>query len=502
MPAKYTKPIPALLLTDFYKICHRSFFNPDTQQLVSYWTPRKSRLEHINYVVMFWLQATVKKELIDHFNTTFFERPWEEVRDEYVSYVSATFYQDIAEEEIEAFKQIYDLGYLPIEIRAVPEGTRVPIGCPAMEIRATKSYAYWLGQYLETVLSCNLWFAMTAATIADANRQALSEWYKKTVDDNVPVRVGAGDFSMRGMPGEEAAIMADAGHLLSFSSTATVPTAWALHCFYNADYSVAKGTPSTEHSIPESFGKNREFEYFERTATEIRPNGPLSIVSDTWDLENVLTNFLPALKDKLLMRNGKVVIRPDSGNPADIICGVESVFGRERTPMDDGCIDILWNIFGGSINSKGYKVLDPHIGLIYGDAITHERLNEICDRLERKGYAANNIIFGFGSYTYQYVTRDTFGFALKVTHGIVDGKEVFMYKDPKTDKGANSANKKSQMGMCIVTADNDGNLSYTDQHTIAEADCPENLLRPVFKDGKLLVDEDFDTIRHRLHPNF
>ncbi len=228
----------------------------------------------------------------------------------------------------------------------------------------------------------------------------------------------------------------------------------------------------------------------------------MSIVSDTWDLERVLTEYLPALKEKLLLRDGKVVIRPDSGNPADIICGVENVTGRERVPMDDGCIDLLWNIFGGTVNSKGYKVLDPHIGLIYGDAITHNRLNEICGRLERKGYAANNIIFGFGSYTYQYVTRDTFGFALKVTHGVVDGKEVFMYKDPKTDKGANSANKKSQKGMCIVTQDSSGRLSYTDQHTITEAGCPENLLRPVFKDGKLLVDEDFDTIRRRLHPDF
>lgn len=500
MPAKYTKPIPALLLTDFYKICHRAFFNPATQQLVSYWTPRKTRLEHVDYVVMFWLQAVIKKQLIDHFNVTFFERPWEEVRREYVEYVSATFYQDIAEEEIEAFKQVYDLGYLPIEIKAVPEGTRVPIGCPAMEIRATEPFAFWLPQYLETILSCSLWPAMTAAALADKNREALQGWYDKTVDDGVPVCSGAGNFSMRGMMGEEAAIMVDAGHLLSFGSTATVPTAWALNCYYNAPFSVARGTPSTEHSIPESFGQERELDYF-KTVLEKRPDGPLSIVSDTWDLENVLTGYLPVLKDQIMARNGKVVFRPDSGDPADIICGVDHVEGRDRTPLDDGCIDILWRTCGGRINAKGYKELDPHVGLIYGDAITYDRLNQICARLERKGYAANNVIFGFGSFTYQYVTRDTFGFALKVTHGIVDGQETFMFKDPKTDRGANSAGKKSQKGMCIVTRDENGVLTYTDQHTIQEADAPGNLLRPVFRNGELLVDEDFDTIRRRLHPD-
>lgn len=502
MPAKYTKPIPALLLTDFYKICHRSLFNPETKQLVSYWTPRKSRIDHIDYVVMFWLQAIIKKQLIDCFNETFFERPWSEVREEYVRYVTETFYEDIAVGEIEAFQKVYVLGYLPIEIRAIPEGTRAPIGCPVLEVRATEDFAFWLPQYLETILSCNLWPAMTAATLADANRKALSGWYQKTVDDDIPVRTGAGDFSMRGMMGEEAAVMVDAGHLLSFSSTATVPTAWVLNCFYNAPFSAARGTPSTEHSIPESFGRERELDYFKRVLTE-RPAGPLSIVSDTWDLERVLVDYLPQLKDQVMARDGRVVFRPDSGNPADIICGVDQVVGRDRTPLDDGCIELLWRLCGGTVNNKGYKVLDRHIGLIYGDAITYESLNDICARLAQKGYAANNIIFGFGSFTYQYVTRDTFGFALKVTHGVVGNEERFMFKDPKTDRGKNSAGKKSQKGMCIVTRGIDGKLTYTDRHTIAEADnAPENLLRPVFRNGELLVDEVFDTIRRRLHPDF
>ena len=499
---KYDRPVPALLLTDFYKICHRSLFNPDTRQLVSYWTPRKSRLDYLDYTVMFWLQATVKKYLVDHFNVTFFARSWEEVRAEYVEYVAATFYQDIAEGEIEAFKKVYDLGYLPVEIRAVPEGTRVPIGVPCMEIRATEDFAFWLPQYLETLLSCNLWPAMTAAAIADANRRELESWYVRTVEDGADVASGAGNFSMRGMMGCDAAVMVDAGHLLSFRSTATVPTAWALKCFYNADFNVARGVPSTEHSIPESWGKDRELDYYRHVLKE-RPYGPLSIVSDTWDLEHVVTEFLPVLKPDIMARDGKVVIRPDSGDPADIICGVQADAHPERVtggPLDRGCIELLWDVFGGTVNSKGYKILDKHIGLIYGDAITHDRLREICSRLEAKGFAANNVIFGFGSFTYQYVTRDSLGFALKVTHGVIGDTEKFMFKDPKTDRGAHSAGKKSQRGMCVVYHGEDGKLMYDDGHTMTEADAPGNLLRPMFRNGELLIDDSFDDIRNRLHP--
>ena len=563
----YDKPIPMLLLTDFYKICHRMFYNPGTTQLVSYWTPRKSRVEGIDSVVCFGLTAFIKKYLLDEFNATFFLRPWEEVRAEYLDYISQTFRGDIAVKEIDAFKAIYDRGYLPLEIRAVPEGTRVPIGCPMIEFRATEEIAFWLAGYLETVASCNLWFPMTAATIADHNRKMVDFWYDKTVNDDVDRDFAAGDFSMRGMPGVEAAVMADAGHLLSFRSTATVPTAWWLHNFYNAPFSVCRGTPSTEHSVVESYGKDKELEYYRHVAMDAVPNGPISMVSDTWDLWKVLREYIPALKDQMMTRDGKVIIRPDSGDPVDILCGTlrkkdymeldiepdkleayirkydeehfdfedgetsyrvrigkylyfitcyhawhtdedgdgydpdvdeVAIVCRLIKPEELGVVELLWDLVGGTVNSKGYKCLDPHFGVIYGDAITHDRGEAIFSRLEEKGFAANNVTLGFGSYTYQYVTRDTFGFALKVTHGIVDGVETPMFKDPVTDKGSHSAGKKSQKGMCIVQMGKGGSVSYTDGHTMAEAECVENMLRPVFRNGELLVDEDFETIRARL----
>lgn len=556
---EYDQPISPLLLTDFYKICHKSFYNPETKKLVSYWTPRKSRLEGIDSVVMFGLQAYIKKYLIDYFNLHFFDKQWFDIQDEYMDVIGSSLSPEIAAKELEAFHELHKLGYLPIEIRAVPEGTIVPIGCPMIQFENTDPRFFWLINYLETLSSCNLWFSSTAATIANTSRQIVDEWYDKTVEDSVPRSGAAGDFSMRGMTSVESSMMGDAGHLLSFSSTATVPTLWWLHNFYNAPFNVARGTPSTEHSVMESYTPESEFEAYRHLIEDVMPNGVLSMVSDTWNLWTVLTDYLPRLKDSIMARDGKIVIRPDSGNPVDIICGenipvadidledareylwkkasknyrsfqneqfslaervgdkiVKETFCwfdshlrttdfevRDILPEEKGVAELLWDVFGGTVNSKGYKVLDKHIGMIYGDAITHTSAREMFARLAAKGFAANNIVLGFGSYTYQYNTRDTFGFALKVTNGVLGDKEVPMFKDPITDKGKNGAGKKSQKGMCIVVKGEDGQLTYTDGHTEQETlEAEDNLLQPVFLNGELLRDEDFDTIRNRLHPNF
>ena len=179
-------------------------------------------------------------------------------------------------------------------------------------------------------------------------------------------------------------------------------------------------------------------------------------------------------------------MRPDSGVPEDIICG--DVNAPEGSPERKGVIELLWETFGGTINSKGYKVLDPHIGCIYGDSITLERAEEICKRLKDKGFASSNIVFGVGSFTYQYNTRDTFGFALKATYVVVNGEERLIFKNPKTDNGV----KKSQRGLVNVI--NDGiDIVFADGFYKADYDEEQKtnptLLETVFKDGKLLRDE-------------
>ena len=485
--------INPLLLTDFYKTIHHMCYAEGMTKLVSYWTPRMSRKENMNKVVMFGLQPFIKKYLIDYFDENFFNRDKKEVIAEYRRVIAHTM-GEVAS-DTKHIEELHDLGYLPIEINAIEEGERVNIKTPMIEITNTHEDFAWLVNYLETFMSCHIWQPMTSATIAYRYREIIEEYYDLT-EDKAPVEKACGDFSMRGFSSLESAEASGAGHLLSFVGTATIPSILFLEKYYNADIEkevVGLGTPSTAHSVMCSYGEDEEKAY-RRLINEVFKTGVISIVSDTYDYWNIITNLLVKIKDDIMNRDGKVVIRGDSGDPVKIICGDEDA--PKDSPEYKGTVELLWDIFGGTINSKGYKVLDPHIGTIYGDSITVERCEEMCRRLMEKGFSASNCTFGIGSYTYQYNTRDTFGFALKATHAVINGEEKFIFKAPKTDTGNF---KKSQKGMCYVYRDGE-DILYKDELTIAERDALEgNMLKPVFKDGKLLRDFSLKEIRQRLH---
>jgi nicotinamide phosphoribosyltransferase len=235
--------------------------------------------------------------------------------------------------------------------------------------------------------------------------------------------------------------------------------------------------------------------YLKRMISEVHPSGIVSIVSDGYDFWNVITRVIPALKDEIMARKGgpivdKVVIRPDSGDPVLIVCGDPNA--EKDSPQYKGAVQCLWETFGGTMTPKGYKMLDSHIGLIYGDAITLKRADEIMSRLKGKGFASTNVVFGIGSYTYQYNTRDTFGMALKSTLCVINGIEKQIFKDPKTDTGI----KKSQKGRVIVLKNGDS-LVYSDGFGLYDI-VKSDQLREVFRDGKLLIDENFSDIRKRI----
>ena len=527
------KTILPMLLADFYKISHKRLYDTEAAIIYSTWTPRKSRMKDVDKVVCFGLQGFIKKYLIDYFNKYFFNQPIEDITKEYKRILNNTIGGNIETDYIE---NLHKLGYLPIKICALPEGTLTPIRVPMFTIENTKPEFYWITNFLETLMSCEIWKPMTSATIALQYRKICEKWADKTCDNKDHIPFQCHDFSMRGLTSVECACTSGAGHLTVFKGTDTIPAVCYLEHYYNANVEkelVGTSIPATEHSIMEfnSYGKEGdEYDTFNRIISEVHPTGFVSIVSDTWNLWEILIRTLPLLKDKIMSRDGKVVIRPDSGDPCDIICGLntkegfrdnngvlEYINGKIRVedefvPRWDryiteyveeqgkGVIELLWDVFGGTINSKGYKVLDPHIGCIYGDAITLERAEEICRRLESKGFASSNIVFGIGSYTYNMNTRDTFGFALKTTYGKVDGKELLLYKDPITDDGT----KKSQKGMVRVYQ-KDGVLLYDDEldynqkyNDIHEQD----LLIPVFKDGKLLVDYSLQEVRERLRGHY
>ncbi len=488
--------INPFLLTDFYKTIHHMCYAPRMTKLVSYWTPRMSRKDHMDKVVMFGLQPFMKRYLIQHFNENFFQKDKEKVVYEYKRIISKTMGNMAADtKHIEA---LHDLGYLPIQIKAVAEGSRVNIKTPMIEITNTQDGFAWLVNYLETFMSCNIWQPMTSATIAYRYREIIEKYFNLTVEKG-DVRKACGDFSMRGFSSVESAELSGAAHLLSFIGTATIPAISYLEEYYNCNIEeeiVGVGTPSTEHSVMCSYGED-EFAAYKRLITEVFPSGVLSIVSDTYDYWNVITDILPRLKEDIINRDGKIVIRGDSGDPVKIICGDKN---EEKDSEEyKGTVELLWDIFGGEINSKGYKVLNSKIGTIYGDSITVERCEQICKGLEEKGFAVNNCVFGIGSYTYQYNTRDTFGFALKATHAVIDGEEKFIFKAPKTDK---DNFKKSQKGMCYVYRDRE-DILYKDELTLKEqAEFKDNLLEIVFKDGKLIKDYSLSEIRNRLYGSF
>lgn len=536
-----------LLLVDFYKPSHYFMYPEGMTKLYSNFTPRKSRISGVNEVVVFAIQHFSLEYLIKGFNDNFFKRNKQEIIEEYSRHVKQSTYSHI--------EALHDLQYLPIEIKALDEGTLCPIGVPMLTITNTHPQFGWLVNYLETLISCMLWQPITSATIAHEYKKLLTHYAKETDEKNVDfVQWQGHDFSMRGMSSAESAILSGMGHLLSFTGTDTIPAikqmmdSYIPKDKYDDNYIIGASVPATEHSVMCMGTKESEIETFERLLDLYHDSSHLSVVSDTWNLWDVLTIYLPKLKEKILSRPGKLVIRPDSGDPVDIICGYNTLpskdpklinfsdlnenglegtgkrrFGYNKINESEwkGVIEILWDIFGGTVNEQGYKVLDPHIGAIYGDSITLERATQICERLKAKGFASTNIVLGIGSYTYQYNTRDTFGFAMKATYGEVleevlqnihdpgpeiepgvwkkqpIGREIF--KDPITDDGT----KKSRKGLLRVLQHSKehgqmpNQIYCHDQCTWEEE--KQGLLTTVFKDGKLTKITTLEEIRNKLN---
>lgn len=478
-----------LLYTDGYKVDHRRQYPNQTTLVYTNWTPRKSRIEGIEEVVFFGLQYFIKKYIIADFQANFFDQPKAEVCERYSRRINNYLGENsVGIKHIEA---LHDLGYIPMVIKALPEGVSVPIRVPMFIMYNTKPEFFWLTNYFETLVSTTVWLPCNSATIAKKYRSILDKYAKETSAVPEFVDWQGHDFSMRGMAGLEAAMMSSAGHLLSFTGSDTIPSIDFLETYYNANSDkelIGGSVAATEHSVMCMGTNSGEQETFKRLITEVYPNGIVSIVSDTWDLWKVLTEYLPNLKNEVLSREGKVVIRPDSGDPVAIICGNPTGKTQEERK---GVIELLWDTFGGTTNVKGYKELDSHIGAIYGDSITLERATQICQQLKDKGFASTNVVLGIGSFTYQYNTRDTFGFAMKATYGEVAGEGREIYKDPITDDGT----KKSAKGLIKIVLEN-GTYKLIDQVTWEEEKQGE--LREVFRDGELIIDEKLSAIRERV----
>ena len=479
-----------MLYSDSYKQCHPVMYPDNQEELVSYLTPRKAMNENFPKMVVYGIQPFIK-DMWDGFNS-FFATPLDWVMYEYDHYIGAHLgISNVARNRI---VELHELGYLPLEIRALPEGTVVNMGIPIVEMRNTHPRFAWLVQWVECLLQTEVWPMCAYATVGWEYHKVAEKYYNMTAPGADPFMAMA-DFGFRGMSCLEDATRCSASWLLSFNKTSTIPALPYLDDYYNAKCAKNKigiGAVSTEHSVmAANFAiDGDEISFVKRMLTEVYPNTSFSMVSDTYDYWNMVNNIIPACKEEILAHNGKLLIRPDSGDMVSITIGT---------------IQKLWDEFGGTVNEAGYRVLDPHIGLIYGDGCTLNKVTEIYETLAHLGFAATNVVFGVGAFCFHalfspdnkftVLTRDTWGMAMKATCGTFGGWTVPIFKDPKTDNGL----KKSQKGCCMVIWDEEMKLFRCSDGWDEWVEDEATALIPVYKDGESINEQDFLNIRARLY---
>lgn len=562
---------------DAYKLAHAAMYPEGTELVYSNMTPRSGELLkkavpvnlYEDNMVHFGLQGLIK-HYVGLWNENFFNVP--------LGVAVAVFGATVAPfcgsltPPVDNIAALHKLGFLPLEIRSLPEGSVVPFKVPVFTVENTIPEFYWLTNYTETYFSNEYWKGTTAATIARLYRKLFTKYAIETGCPLEFVDFQGHDFSARGLSGTHDSATTGAGHLTSFKGSDTLVAADYIRYAYGSSDLIAASVPASEHSVMVSEGPEGELELFRRLITEVVPNGIVSLVADGYDYWKVLTEYSVDLKEDILNRgtdlfgNSKTVFRPDSGNPVDIVCGTASLvfdsieeaeekihekhykqagndcegsynvgleyyttiakvkdkyyefktcfeYNRhdkqyyyveyesatthkeiQASPEQKGSIEVLWEIFGGTVNEQGYKVLNPKVGLIYGDSITLDRAQRILEGLKNKGFCTSCIVFGIGSFTYQYVTRDTLGLAMKATYVEVNGEGREIFKAPKTDKGT----KKSAKGLVQVLKE-DGVLKLKD--SVSKTEKMESELQLVFFDGVLYNTSTLDQIRARILQN-
>jgi len=586
-----------IMKTDFYKLTHLSQYRPELTHFTSYLTPRSSRLKTTDKMVFFGLSNFCYKYLVKDFNETFFNVPAEQIKEEYYdALVNGLGYdREAVDKTLEKVLALHKLGYLPIEINALPEGTLVPMQIPAIEIRSTDERFAWVAQSIESLLSCLIWHPSVSATVGYQYGLIAKYYYDKTVENADSWKSGMCDFSMRGQESYESAVNSSLGWLTTFYNSSTVGARFEIKEIYNdVEPVIVRGLTSTEHSVMTSdyaiVGDERET--YRRLLTEVYPKTSFAAVADSYDFWNISTNVLPTLRKEIEEHQGFLGLRHDSAEPVAALCGIETFklndwinvpafdkhdhieqeiqeymadtlweiindnfpkdcederlcrailktnfgtfdyiyniipemtsergaltdskyyyvdkygveFVRETTYEDKGMVESLYELFGGEINSKGYIELNPKIKAVYGDSITLQRAKEIYKRLEERGFAANCVSLGVGSFSMEAIeendelkpfTRDTFSIAIKATYGkTTDGKELQIFKDPK-----GFSRKKSLKGLCIPYWEN-GELKVKSELDEEGAKNFEKIsaFYPYFKNG-VLYHTRFNDIRNRV----
>lgn len=466
-----------LLATDVYKVGHKNQYHPDTTEVYSYLEARKPGQK-----VLWWgLQYYLKEYLVNRIAPMHVE--------EFLEYHQAILPDvELTPQDIHQFGELGELGYWPVEIKSAPEGLIIPTGNALMTIKNTDPRFYWCVGFLESLL-LKVWYPSTVATASRKYYELVKYYGEVTCDDLNHLPFAVHDFSYRGTSAEESAAIAGASHLLSFRGSDTITANWFARTYYSPTSKLGLSVPASEHSVMCSYGRGGEFEAFDHML-DLYPKGIVSIVADTYDYWDILKAYLPSRKERIMAREGKVVVRPDSGNQVDIICGTHTPL---MTPESLGSLEMLWHHFGGTTNSKGYRVLDPHVGLIYGDGFVYDKFEQVLARMKELGFASSNLVIGVGGILAQQRTRDELGFALKASRAVrQNGNIIEIFKDPLTDPGKRS--KKGLMNLCTAQHDN-GGMIYCTTDQCTEEDETKGILETVFRNGEITKTYSFDEVQ-------
>lgn len=362
-------------------------------------------------------------------------------------------------------------GYLPVRIDAVAEGTVVKTKNVLATIYNTDPKCYWLTSFLETAILRSIWYPTTVATNSYENKKQILEALKKTGD---PESIGfkLHDFGARGVSSYESAGIGGAAHLVNFQGTDTVTALLYARKYYGADMA-GFSIPAMEHSTVTSWGRENEVESYRNMLKQnAKPGGLVAAVSDSYDIFNACKLWGTVLKQDVIKSGATVVVRPDSGDPAIVVLE---------------CLKILDKYFGSVTNEKGYKVLN-NVRVLQGDGINHQTIRSIIFTVTLAGYSIDNVAFGQGGALLQIVNRDDQKFAMKCSAAQVNGEWVDVYKDPIHDSG-----KTSKKGLLKLIKTEKGFVTINDRDP--RYGTAEDMLEPVYENGKLLRDQTFDEVR-------
>ena len=456
--------------TDSYKASHWLQYPPNTTRAFFYLESRGSDREW-NETVFFGLQYILKR----YFSVPLTQADVDEARELITAHGLPFNYQGWTD-LIKAYG-----GKLPLRIRAVPEGTVVPLHNVLMTVETTDDRFAWLASWFETQLM-RVWYAITVATQSYQIKKDVFRFLTETADEpSSEIGFKVHDFGARGVSSQETAAVGGAAHLVNFMGTDTMAALLLHREFYHAPMA-GFSIPAAEHSTITSWGKDHEEDAYRNMLDRFaKPGALVAVVSDSWDIYNAVEKLWGEnLRQQVIDSGARIVIRPDSGEPVEVVSRVAG---------------ILADKFGYETNSKGYKVLN-HVRIIQGDGVNQESVNKILQRLKSEGMSATNIAFGIGGSLLQKVNRDTMKFAYKCSAIVVDGELREVYKQPVTD-----AQKISKRGRLDLIGTPSG-FETVKIEKLDSNELPDSVMRTVFENGNLIVDDALDAIRERALVSF